>query len=448
MPFYGVAWKRGVRMHFRRYLLGLAVASVAAPGAHAADAVVVAEPEPMEYMRVCDAYGVGFYYIPGTETCLKLSGYIRTDIGAEAFGMNVIDKRDFLEEEPWLGEPADFLNNTYNVRTRFQFRADARAETELGTVRGYAAINFDWRTEEIGGEEFWYYYYNGNGFSTVADDWSMEHAYIELAGFRVGMTDSLFSTFTGFAGGVINDDIINYGPRKTHQLAFGWANDDGLGFAVALEAGRGDDIAPFLPTQNFFFDGPSDIYTIDSYTPHVVAGIGWQGAWGGLSLVAGYDSVWEEGAIKGRVDFYPTDRLSLFVMAGLASYDKDYIDENWWWEFYDGDEWRYLDEKDSPNYYAPWGGSWAVWGGGSFMATDKATFNLQVSYDEMEDLAIVANIAYEVVPNFVITPEIAYIDNFNDDLKDWYESWTDDDGPELIQENWGFFVRAQYNFGG
>ena len=39
----------------------------------------------------------------------------------------------------------------------------------------------------------------------------------------------------------------------------------------------------------------------------------------------------------------------------------------------------------------------------------------------MEDFAIVANVAYEIVPNFVITPEIAYIDNFNDEFQRWSE---------------------------
>jgi porin-like protein len=85
------------------------------------------------------------------------------------------------------------------------------------------------------------------------------------------------------------------------------------------------------------------------------------------------------------------------------------------------------------------------------MLTDKATLNVQVSYDEMEDFAVVANIAYELVPNFVITPEIAYMDNFNDQIHDWYKFETDpfgDDGKDLIPENWGFFVRAQANFGG
>ena len=61
-------------MNIKSLLLGSAAALVAVSGARAADAVVIAEPEPMEYVRICDTYGAGFYYIPGTETCLKFSG--------------------------------------------------------------------------------------------------------------------------------------------------------------------------------------------------------------------------------------------------------------------------------------------------------------------------------------------------------------------------------------
>ena len=82
-------------MNIKSLLLGSAAALVAVSGARAADAVVIAEPEPMEYVRVCDTYGVGFYYIPGTETCLKVSGYIRYDIGVGARGIqDTFDKSD------------------------------------------------------------------------------------------------------------------------------------------------------------------------------------------------------------------------------------------------------------------------------------------------------------------------------------------------------------------
>jgi hypothetical protein len=407
------------------FAFGIALMTSAA---HAADAVVIAEPEPMEYVRICDTYGVGFYYIPGTETCLKVSGYIRMDIGAGALGLtDVVDKND---TGPWYDPNVD---DTYDLRARFQLRVDSRAETELGTLRTYAAINFQYDT--LADNEG---YYDSYDFTNTSEYMSIEHAYIELGGFRIGKTDSLFSTFTGYAGGVINDDIIGYGPYGTNQIAYGWSSDSGLSIAVALEEGDGDQIAPFLPPS---FDQPN-LYTLDSYAPHVVAGIGWQGAWGGASVVAGYDAVWEEGAVKARVDFYPTDRLSLFAMAGLASYDSDFV---YYPDYYYSSGYHDFTVKDSPNYYAPWGGGWAVWAGGSFMLTDKATLNVQASYDEMEDFAIVANVAYELVPNFVITPEIAYMDNYNDEFQAWSEFWT---GGEVPTKNWGFFVRAQANFGG
>ena len=74
-------------MNIKSLLLGSAAALVAVSGARAADAVVIAEPEPVEYVRVCDVYGTSFYYIPGTEICLKVGGYMRYDIGAgDLFG--------------------------------------------------------------------------------------------------------------------------------------------------------------------------------------------------------------------------------------------------------------------------------------------------------------------------------------------------------------------------
>lgn len=420
-------------MHFNRLLLGSAAAFLAVGTARAADAVTISEPESMEYVRICETYGVGFYYIPGTETCLKVSGYIRYDVGAEAFGLtDVIDKKAQAEGDfGWW----DDLNDTYDQRARFQLRLDSRAETELGTLRTYAAINFDYDT--LVSENYFDDRLTGTGSHI-----SIEHAYLQLGGFRAGVTDSLFTTFTGYGGGVINDDIISYGPNRTHQMAYGWESDSGFAAAIALEMGGGDLIAPFLAPD---FDEPDLYAQWDSYVPHVVAGFGWQGAWGGASLVAGYDSVWDEGAIKARVDFYPTDRLALFAMAGWSTYDQDYLDLYYW--NFQGGMWSLVsvEVKDSPNYFAPWGGNWAVWGGGSFMLTDKATFNVQASYDQMQDFAIVANVAYEVAPNFVVTPEIAYIDNFNDEFQRWNEDWR---GENVPAKNWGLFVRAQANFGG
>ncbi len=59
----------------RNLLLGTAAGFVAVAGAQAADMPVKAKP--VQYVKICSLYGDGFYYIPGTDTCLKMGGYLR-----------------------------------------------------------------------------------------------------------------------------------------------------------------------------------------------------------------------------------------------------------------------------------------------------------------------------------------------------------------------------------
>ncbi|MCJ2005750.1 porin, partial [Methylobacterium sp. J-092] len=59
-------------------LLASAAGFAAVAGTQAAD-LPVKKAAPIEYVRVCSAYGAGFFYIPGTDTCLRLSGRARFD---------------------------------------------------------------------------------------------------------------------------------------------------------------------------------------------------------------------------------------------------------------------------------------------------------------------------------------------------------------------------------
>ena len=68
-------------MKIKSLLLGSAAALAVVSGAQAADAIMAAQPEPVDYVKVCDAFGTGYFYIPGTETCLRIHGYVREDIG-------------------------------------------------------------------------------------------------------------------------------------------------------------------------------------------------------------------------------------------------------------------------------------------------------------------------------------------------------------------------------
>ena len=62
-------------------LLGSAAGLVAVAGAQAADLPVKAKP--VQYVKICSLYGVGFYYIPGTDMCIKIGGWVRFERGIE-----------------------------------------------------------------------------------------------------------------------------------------------------------------------------------------------------------------------------------------------------------------------------------------------------------------------------------------------------------------------------
>src|SRR5690606_23254350 len=103
----------GQKMNIKSLLIGSAAAFVAVSGAQAADAVVVAEPEPAEYVRICDVYGAGYFYIPGTETCLRVGGYVRFDVGIGNGVLRGNTVADHLKPT---------LNETYGITSRFALR--------------------------------------------------------------------------------------------------------------------------------------------------------------------------------------------------------------------------------------------------------------------------------------------------------------------------------------
>ncbi|MCX8999099.1 porin [Rhizobiaceae bacterium BDR2-2] len=143
-------------MNIKSLLIGSAAALAAVSGAQAADAIIAAEPEPVEYVRVCDAFGTGYFYIPGTETCLKLSGYVRVQLNVgTADGERAVNTS---------------TRSDYDVFARGRLNIEAKNDTEYGTLTSY--VRFFGRASE------------GVGDGTNGTE--LELAYIDLAGFRVG----------------------------------------------------------------------------------------------------------------------------------------------------------------------------------------------------------------------------------------------------------------------
>ena len=381
-------------MNIKSLLLGSAAALIAVSGARAADAVVVAEPEPAEYVRICDVYGAGYFYIPGTETCLRVGGYIRYDIG-------IGDREGTRDVTDRLNGG---LNDTYYKQGRFSLRTWTGQETELGTLKTYTETRFNFGNTTPGG-------YNVAGNKGV----SLNFAWIQLGGLRIGRDESAFDTFTGYAGNVIQDTLVPYGGFDTNLISYTFDAGNGFSAVVSLEQGSGAFSLVSRPGDTWVLDDN----TIDSYAPHVVVGAKYTQGWGGISGVVAYNSSYEEWAGKVRLDVNATEQLSLFIMGGYGT-----------------------DDNIDRNFYKPWGGNWAVWGGGTYKVNEKTSLNAQVSYDDNKSLGVAANVAYDIVPGFTVTAEVDYVHEGAWNDVDYLGSWTGADRKNSV----GGLIRFQRNF--
>ena len=59
-------------------LLGSAAVIAEVVGAQAAD-LPSKKAAAVNYVKICDPYGSGFFFIPGTQTCVRLGGYVRAE---------------------------------------------------------------------------------------------------------------------------------------------------------------------------------------------------------------------------------------------------------------------------------------------------------------------------------------------------------------------------------
>ena len=207
-------------------LLGSAAGLVAVAGAQAADLPVKAKP--VQYVKICSLYGVGFYYIPGTDMCIKIGGYVRFEA---AWNTNGSSTRT---------QGAD-LNNRFSnelwYRVRGYITADARNQTEYGTVRGYIAVGILTDTAFDPPQTF-----NAN------------RAFIQWAGFTFGRAQSFFDFFSqaavGYLGFTPNSDTGDGG-----WDVVGYTAQFGNGFSATISAEDrrvtqiiGAGITPGVPT--------------------------------------------------------------------------------------------------------------------------------------------------------------------------------------------------------
>ncbi len=193
-------------MNIKSILIGAAAAAAAATSAQAAD--LPSAPEPVDYVRVCDAFGSGFYYLPGTETCVKVGGRIRTEFRVRNFG----------DDAPDLS--VGFQNRDQNgteFRARGYIRVDSRTNTEYGILRTYASL----------------WIQNQTGAGNVP---SLEFGFIQFGGLTAGRAISFFENYAGDTFASIQSwggtDIFS-----TNLFAYTYSFGNGFSATASIEDG-------------------------------------------------------------------------------------------------------------------------------------------------------------------------------------------------------------------
>lgn len=132
--------------------------------------------------KPCPLYGnpdYAFHYIPGTDICVRMGGYIRAEAGINAYpgGIPIIGGNLLTNNAPLQSQPQD----AFDVRVRYS--VDLRTPTSYGPVRTFVGANIN----VVDGLAI-----AGPENSTAA--WGgVDQAFVQFAGATVGAHDSYFA---------------------------------------------------------------------------------------------------------------------------------------------------------------------------------------------------------------------------------------------------------------
>jgi hypothetical protein len=263
-------------------LLGAAAGFIGLTGAQAAD--LPGKAAPAEYVRICDTYGAGFFFIPGTDTCLRIGGYVR--------------------HESYIAQQFSPATNVYSTRTRLLLNFDARSNTEYGLLRAYGEFFVQ---RGPGGNALPGAYVNvatGQGSTVQASATYMSRAFIQFAGFTFGNSASFFNFYQGdvqfvTAAGAAFDPARGSSNLIAYTASFG----SGFSATVSIEDPQfkrlgslptvpGGVWTPAVQANGVVYNGNG--------IPDIVGNLRVDQGWGSAQIMAAYHEVRTTNAGIGR----------------------------------------------------------------------------------------------------------------------------------------------------
>lgn len=282
-------------------LLGSAAGLMAVTGSMAAD-LPSRKAAPAEYVRVCSAYGAGFFFIPGSDTCLQISGRARAQY-------------QFATQRA-------AQSDTVGFRAALRIGLDARTQTEYGTLRAVARLTAERRTgaANTGTGERAGNIMSGTGEpgNRLQTQVNVEAAFIQFAGITAGRAPSFFNDVMSV------DDYhgLHYsglGGGSTNLLAYTASFGGGFSATISLE----DSLERRLRNANVTVDAfgnnvgntaAPDGFTRTSRSVDVVANLRLDQSWGSVGL-SGALSPHTFGAVALGNGIAPGDKYGYAIAA-------------------------------------------------------------------------------------------------------------------------------------
>jgi hypothetical protein len=279
-------------------------------------------------VKICSIYGVGFFYIPGTDTCIKIGGWVRAEVDFNAGGSH----SSYISGGTGRNNRIDSADTQW--RSRFVTSVDIRTQTEYGTLRAYTRAGFQWTSNE-------------DGIGT----YYVERTFIQFAGFTFGRSQSYFDFYanamyyTGYIGGPSST-----GAAGMNVLAYTATFGNGFTATISLEdatlrrsavwdAGTDALVIGALPgpsaQSTTGYTGRSPGINIGDYASHqvpdIVGALRVDQAWGSAQIAgalhqvrAGYYGNNNQSTLTtitgpgGYTGLAPADKWGYAVMAGIV----------------------------------------------------------------------------------------------------------------------------------
>ncbi|TPQ46355.1 porin [Prosthecomicrobium hirschii] len=367
-----------------------AAAAVAASSASAAD---LGRPAPaaVDYVKVCDAYGEGFFYIPGSQTCLKIGGFVRAEY--RVWKMDT-DFAGLYGLNNGIKSPT---SNDATTRIRAQLTLDTRTNTEFGLLRSFT--------------EAWYTVDSGRATPSV-DLWK---AYLQLGGLTAGRAQSFFDFYTGDHYASVFETA--HSDSQVNLLAYTVSFGNGVSATLSLEDQTTGNASRRAETLQ--------VYGGNKY-PDLVGNLAIAQAWGSAQVMAvahnnqPYDSnrdKWGWAAGAGVTVKLPMiaegDSATLQAAYGKGAVSYVAPDSVWTYDFYkqpNGSLDQTVAWSVAGGFTHNWNAKWSTSATVSYLDVDGASlkvFALNKGADSKQVDAGV-NLVYAPVAGLTIGAEVEY----------------------------------------